>query len=82
MAKNPPAGAGDTGWTSGPGRFHMPSGQLSPCATTPEPAPPRVHAPNKRSYSNESLHTTTRESPSAAKRHRAAKKQKDKYLKI
>ena len=38
MVKNPPANAGDTGSSPAPGRSHMPAGQLSPCATTTEPA--------------------------------------------
>ena len=36
--KNPPANAGDTGSIPGLGRSHMPLEQLSPCATTTEPA--------------------------------------------
>ena len=38
VVKNPPANAGDTGSIPGPGRSHMPVEQLSPCATTTEPA--------------------------------------------
>ena len=37
VVKNPPANAGDTGSSPGPGRSHMPQ-QLSPCATTTESA--------------------------------------------
>ena len=48
MAKSPPANAGDTDSITDPGRFHMPAGQLSLCATTTEPA---LH--NKRSHHNE-----------------------------
>ena len=36
VVKNPPGNAGHKGLLSGPGRFHMPQGQLSPCATTNE----------------------------------------------
>ena len=35
--KNPPAKAGDTGSTPGPGRFNMPWMHLGPWATTTEP---------------------------------------------
>ena len=35
--KNPPANAGDTGSSPGPGRFPHATEQLSPCATTTEP---------------------------------------------
>ena len=38
VIKNPPADAGDTGLSPGLGRSHMPQEQLSPCATTTEPA--------------------------------------------
>ena len=34
--KNPLSNAGDTGSIPGPGRSHMPPGQLTPCATAPE----------------------------------------------
>ena len=37
VVKNPPANAGETGSSPGPGRSHMPAGQLSPCAATTEP---------------------------------------------
>ena len=37
VIKNPPANAGDTGLSPGPGRSHMAVEQLSPCATTTEP---------------------------------------------
>ena len=39
VVKNPPANAGDTGSSPGPGRSHMlrAAEQLSPCATTTEP---------------------------------------------
>ena len=37
VVKNPPASAGDTGSSPGPGRSHMPREQLSPSATTTEP---------------------------------------------
>ena len=36
MVKNPPTSAGNMGSVPGLGRFHMPAGQLSPCATTTE----------------------------------------------
>ena len=40
VVKNLPANAGDTGSSPGPGRSHTPWAvqQLSPCATTTEPA--------------------------------------------
>ena len=38
VVKNPPANAGDTGSSPGPGRFPHAAEQLSPCATTTEPA--------------------------------------------
>ena len=38
VVKDPPANAGDTGSIPGPGRSHMPRSNLSPCATTTEPA--------------------------------------------
>ena len=38
VVKNPPANAGDTGSVPGPGRPYMPLSNLSPCATTTEPA--------------------------------------------
>ena len=89
------SGTESTGWCRGhrldlwSWKIPHVSRQLSPCATTTEPARPRVHAPNK-SYSNESLHTTTREqppllttreSPGAATKTVQSKKQKDKNLK-
>ena len=54
VVKNPPANAGDTGSSPGPGRSHMPrsnSGRvpqlLSPRATTTEAHMPRAHAPQQ-----------------------------------
>ena len=44
LDKNPPAKAGDVGLIPGPGRYHMPVGQLSPCTTATEPAHPRAHS--------------------------------------
>ena len=38
VVKNLPANAGDTGSSPGPGRSHMPMEQVSPCATTTDPA--------------------------------------------
>ena len=38
VVKNLPANAGDMGSSPGPGRSHMPTEQLSPRATTTEPA--------------------------------------------
>ena len=38
VVKNPPANTGDTGSSPGPGRSHMLQSNLSPCATTTEPA--------------------------------------------
>ena len=37
VVKNPPANAGDTGSSPGPGRFPHAAEQLSLCATTTEP---------------------------------------------
>ena len=60
MVKNPPANAGDTGSSPGPGRSHMPRSNqarlpqlLSPHATTAEAHAPRAHAPQQRSHRNE-----------------------------
>ena len=59
VVKNPPANAGDTGSSPGPGRSHIAAEQLSPCTTTTEPAlwspwatttearAPRAHAPQQ-----------------------------------
>ena len=51
MVKNPPANAGDTGSSPGPGRSHMPRSNkarepqlLSPHAATTEACAPRVRA--------------------------------------
>ena len=51
MVKNPPANAGDTGSSPGPGRSHMPWSNeahvpqlLSPRATTAEARSPRARA--------------------------------------
>ena len=38
VVKNPPASAGDTSSSPAPGRSHIAAEQLSPCATTAEPA--------------------------------------------
>ena len=38
VVKNPPANAGDSGSSPGPGRSHMPWSNLRPCTTTTEPA--------------------------------------------
>ena len=58
VVKNLPVNAGDTGLSPGPGRFLHAAEQLSPCATTTEPArleparlEPVLH--NKRSHRNE-----------------------------
>ena len=45
---NPPANTGGMGSSPGPGRSHMPSEQLSPCATTAE-----AHAPGARALQQE-----------------------------
>ena len=62
MVKHPPSSAGDVGSISGWGtKIPHAAGQLSPCATTTEPAHSRAHAPKL-----ESLHaqrTATREKP-------------------
>ena len=54
VAKNPPANAGDTGSSPGPGRSHMPRSNearapqlLSPRATTTEARAPRARAPQQ-----------------------------------
>ena len=54
VVKNPPANAGDTGSSPGPGRSHMPRSNearepqlLSPRATTTEAPAPRAHAPQQ-----------------------------------
>ena len=44
VVKNPPANAGDMCSIPGPGRSHMATEQLSPCATTTEAHAPRAHA--------------------------------------
>ena len=51
VVKNPPANAGDTGSSPGPGRSHMPQNNLarepqllSPCATATEAHTPRAYA--------------------------------------
>ena len=38
VVKNPPAHEGDTGLSPGPGKIPRAAEQLSPCATTTEPA--------------------------------------------
>ena len=46
VVKNLPVNTGDTGLIPSPGRSHMPRmGQLSPRATTTEPARPGARAP-------------------------------------
>ena len=52
VVKNPPANAGDTGLTSGPGRAQE-AGQLNLCATATEPMHLESMLCNKRSYCNE-----------------------------
>ena len=54
VVKNPPANAGDTGSSPGPGRSHMPWSNkahapqlLSPHATTTEARAPRARAPQQ-----------------------------------
>ena len=54
VVKNPPANAGDTGSSPGPGRSHMPQSSwacvpqlLSPCAATAEAHVPRARALNQ-----------------------------------
>ena len=46
MVKNPPANAGDTGLSPGPGRSHI-AEQLSPQAKTTEAHTPRARAPQQ-----------------------------------
>ena len=54
VVKNPPANAGDTGSSPGPGRYYMPRSNkarapqlLSPRATTTEARAPRVRVPQQ-----------------------------------
>ena len=71
MVKNPPANAGDTGSSPGPGRSHMlwsnkarASRLLSPHATTTEARVPRARAPQQEkpllAATGESLHAATK----------------------
>ena len=54
VAKNPPTNAGDMGSIPAPGRFHLPWGGLSLCATTTEPVHSRAYAlPLQRSHCKE-----------------------------
>ena len=53
MVKNPPANAGDTGSSPGPGRFPHAAEQLSPCATLLKPEHLEPMFSNKRSQDNE-----------------------------
>ena len=48
VVETPPASAGDTGSSPGPGRSHMAMEQLSLCATTTE-----AHAPRARDLQEE-----------------------------
>ena len=48
VLKNSPAEAGNEGSSPGPGRCHVPGGQLSPCATAPEARAPRSPAVQER----------------------------------
>ena len=75
VVKNPPANAGDTGSSPGPGRSHMPRSYwarvpqlLSPCATTTEAHAPRARAPQREATTMRSPHTATKSSPLAATR--------------
>ena len=54
VVKNPPASAEHPSSLPGLGRFHLPEGQLSPCATTTEPVlwcPQAAHAEASTPYS-------------------------------
>ena len=69
VVKNPPANAGDTGSSPGPGRSHMPRSNtactpqlLSPRATTTEACVPRVHASQQEKPPQWEAHTTTKSS--------------------
>ena len=60
VVKNPPANAGDTDSSPGPGRSHMLQSNkacepqlFSPCATTSEARAPRAHAPQEEKHCNE-----------------------------
>ena len=53
MEKNPPANAGDTGSIPALGRVHVPVEQLSPWATTTEPAYLEPVLGNERSHLTE-----------------------------
>ena len=64
VVKNPPANAGDTGLSPGPGRSHMPRSNwactpqlLSPCATTTEAHVPGAHAPQQEKPPQWDTHT-------------------------
>ena len=79
VLKNLPANAEDMGSIPGPGRPHVPGGQLSLCPTPTEPACFTTKAPSsqwKPTHHNEewSLNAATRESPSAATRTQHSKK--------
>ena len=70
VVKNPPANAGDTGLSPGPGRSHMPQSNtacesqlLNPCTTTTEAHEPRALTLQREATAMRSLHTTTKGSP-------------------
>ena len=53
VVKNPPANAGDTGSSPGLGRSHMPWSNLSPWATTTEPARLEPVLRNRRGHDSD-----------------------------
>ena len=59
MAKNPPSNAGDAGSIPGQGtKIPRAMGQLSPRATTTDPAHSGAHAPQRESLSAAATETT------------------------
>ena len=70
VVKNPPANAGDTGSSPGPGRSHMPWSNkarvpqlLSLHATTTEARVPKARAPQREATTMRSPHTAWKSSP-------------------
>ena len=58
MVENPPANAGDTGSSPGPGRSPHATEQLSPCATTTEPVSVSPRSTTTVESVNENVHTS------------------------
>ena len=64
VVKNPPSNAGDAGSIPGRGtKIPHAAGQLSPHATTTEPAHCKLQSPHAPQLERANLHTTTREKP-------------------